>query len=250
MKGNDVKPRPSLKRKTKKRKEQRLSSGHLYNPKTSSGLRLMIQDAEVTRDELVLQDGSVRDGDLVALVGDDDDGASKGDVLSEPNVAVDGDVVGLEDVGDRLEPLLEVGDLLEGVCKDPIEAETRQLGKGKQGEKESKGQRTSELDNGGGLEDPAGVHDERSVLERVQVRGDEEQVRARLDGEETRSGDVDTLGVSEVLDGGSDSGLELDDGLSVVGDLVVDAGGRGDTDPGQDETHEEKGERKVGKERT
>lgn len=106
-------------------------------------------------------------------------------------------MIGLNDVRDRLEPLLEVGDLLE---------------------------RISELHDGSGLEDPIGVHDEGSVLEGVEVRGDEEEIRARLDGEEPRSRDVDSFGVSEVLDGGSDGGLELNDGLAVVGDLVVDAG--------------------------
>jgi hypothetical protein len=44
----------------------------------------------------------------------------------------------------------------------------------------------------------------------------------RSKSEESISGDVDSLCVAEVLDGRADGGLELDDGLSVVGDLVVD----------------------------
>lgn len=176
----------------------------------------------------VLEDRAVRDGDLVALVGDDDDSSTEGlgsenegvggeglagegekrekgkrkarrrgtnDVLPEPNVSVDRNMVRLDDVGDRLKPLLEVGHLLK---------------------------RVSELHNGCGLEDPVGVHDKRAVLERVEVRRDEEQVRARLDGQEPVSGDVDALCVAEVLDSCADGGLELDDGLAVVGDLVVD----------------------------
>ena len=108
-------------------------------------------------------------------------------------------MIRLNNVRNRLEPFLEVGDLLE---------------------------RISKLDDGGGLEDPIGVHDESSVLEGVEIGGDEEEIGAGLDGQEPRSGDVDSFGVSEVLDGGSDGGLELDDGLAVVGDFVVDAGGR------------------------
>lgn len=41
-------------------------------------------------------------------------------------------------------------------------------------------------------------------------------------GQETRSRDVDTVGVLEVLDGGTDGSLELDDSSSVVSDLGVD----------------------------
>lgn len=36
---------------------------------------LMIEDTEVTGDNLILQDGSVRNIDAVAVIGDDDDGA-------------------------------------------------------------------------------------------------------------------------------------------------------------------------------
>lgn len=92
-------------------------------------------------------------------------------------------------------PTLEVGHLLEGISK---------------------------LDDRGGAEQPVGVHDQRAVLERVEIAGDEQQVGTRLDGQESVSGHVDALGVSEVLDGGSDGGLELKDGSAIVGDLVVD----------------------------
>ena len=47
---------------------------------------------------------------------------------------------------------------------------------------------------------------------RVEVGLDEHQIGAGLDGQETTTGNVDTVGVLEVTDGGTDSGLELDDG--------------------------------------
>jgi len=112
------------------------------------------------------------------------------------SLSVDSNVIRLNNVRNRLEPFLEVGDLLE---------------------------RISELDNRRRLEDPLRVHDEGSVLEGVEVGGDEEEIGAGLDGQEPRSRNVDSFGVSEVLDGGSDGGFELDDSLAVVGDLVVDA---------------------------
>ena len=49
------------------------------------------------------------------------------------------------------------------------------------------------------------------MLKGVEVRLDQHQVRAGLDGEETTAGDVDTVCVVEVADGGTDGGLELDD---------------------------------------
>lgn len=75
------------------------------------------------------------------------------------------------------------------------------------------------------------------MLQVVELRLDEEQVRARLDGQESRSWDVDTDGAVEVLDGGTDgcesacrsvissgrlTSLELNNSLAVVRDLVVD----------------------------
>lgn len=120
----------------------------------------------------------------------------------------------LEHLGDGPEALLERGDLLEVVA---------------------------ELDDRRREEHARGVHDEPAVLEEVQVRRDEEQVRARLDGEETATGNVDAVRVAgetgssaiafmkgrdehapEVLDRGADGSLELDDGLAGVRDLVVD----------------------------
>ena len=56
----------------------------------------------------------------------------------------------------------------------------------------------AELDDRSRLEHALRVHRELAVLELVQVRGDEEQVGARLDGQETRSRHVDAVSVLEV----------------------------------------------------
>ena len=66
-----------------------------------------------------------------------------------------------------------------------------------------------ELDNGRRAEQPVLAHVQLTVLERVDVALDEEQVRAALDGQETATRNVDTMGVVEVLDGSTGSSLEL-----------------------------------------
>lgn len=65
-------------------------------------------------------------------------------------------------------------------------------------------------------------HRQDTVFEVVQARLDEQQIRARLYGQESGSGHVDTGGVLEVLDGGTDSGLQLNDSLTGIRHLVVD----------------------------
>lgn len=68
----------------------------------------MVDDAEVTGNELVLQVGSIRNHDLAALVGNQDTSTGQSDTLSDPNISGNRQVVELEDIGDRLESLLEV----------------------------------------------------------------------------------------------------------------------------------------------
>lgn len=51
------------------------------------------------------------------------------------------------------------------------------------------------------------------MLEAVEVGLDQQQVGASLDGKEATTGNVDTVGVLEVADGGTNSSLKLVDGL-------------------------------------
>ena len=91
-------------------------------------------------------------------------------------------MIQLDNLRDLLEPLLELSDLLEVITK---------------------------LDNRCGLEHPLLVDDKLTVLQRVDVTLDEKQVGTTLDGQETATRNVDTMGVVEVLDGGTSSSLEL-----------------------------------------
>lgn len=91
-------------------------------------------------------------------------------------------MVKLDNGGDLLEALLELSDLLEVVAK---------------------------LDDRGGIEHSLLVKHELTVLERVDVGFDQEEIRARLDGQETCTRDVDTVCVAEVLDGSTGGSLEL-----------------------------------------
>src|SRR6185436_7189540 len=93
------------------------------------------------------------------------------------------EVVELDDLGDGGNVLLKVGYLLE------VAAQLNKRGVSKTGR----------------------THLQLAMLDRVQIRLDQHQVRARLDGQEATTRDVDTVGVAEVADGGPEGCLELDD---------------------------------------
>lgn len=78
-----------------------------------------------------------------------DDGTTKGDIAAEVDVASHSQMVELNDLGDLLEPLLELLNLLEVVTK---------------------------LDHRSGLEHPLRVDNELTMLQRVYVTLDEQQV--------------------------------------------------------------------------
>jgi hypothetical protein len=59
------------------------------------------------------------------------------------------------------------------------------------------------------------------MLQRVQVTSDQEQIRAALDWQEAAAGNVDTASSGEVPNGSTNGGLELDNRLTIVGDLGV-----------------------------
>lgn len=77
----------------------------------------MVDDGQVTGYQLGLEDSSIRNLNSVTLVCDDDDRSCELDLLADPDVTVDGQVIELSDVGDRLESFLKVSDLLEGVSE-------------------------------------------------------------------------------------------------------------------------------------
>jgi len=107
----------------------------------------MVDNGHVSGDKLVLEDRSIGQIDPGAFIGNDDDGPAKGDVTPKPDVAGNGKVVQLQDVGNRAEAFLEIRELLEGIPK----LDHRHRGK-----------------------HALRVHHKLSVLERVQVAGDEE----------------------------------------------------------------------------
>ena len=150
---------------------------------------------EVTREQPVLEDAAIRDINALTLVCNDDDSPAQGDVTTEVHISSDGQVVKFQNLGDLLESLLELLDLLKVV---------------------------TELDNGSGLEHAQGVDHELAMLQGVDVTLDEQEIGTALDWQESASRNVDTVSILKVLDGGTSSSLELDDGLAVVVDLGVD----------------------------
>lgn len=145
----------------------------------------MFQDAQGSLHNAVLKDGTRRDVNGAAFRGHNDDSSLELHVAAQVDGTGDGEVVQLDNARDAGDVLLEVRDLLE-------------VG--------------TELDDGDTTE-AVGVHDKLTVLQAVQVRLDQHQVGAGLDGQEAATGNVDTVSVLEVADGSTNGGLQLVDGL-------------------------------------
>lgn len=143
----------------------------------------MLEQTQATLDDHVLQDGSRGHVNGAALGGHDDDGSLEGHATAQIDSTSNGEVVELDDLGDGGDVLGEVGDLLEVAAK---------------------------LDEGS-VTETAGAHLQLAVLDGVQVGLDEHKIRASLDGQETPTRHVNTVGIVEMPDGSTDSGLQLDD---------------------------------------
>lgn len=144
----------------------------------------MVENAQVAADDLVLKGGAGGDVDAVAVIGHDNDRAAERYALAERDIARDCEMVQIHDVRDALEPRQELVDLLKVLV---AKLDERRVGEG------------------------AGrVHDQRAVLNGVQVGLDNEQVRARLDGQEARARDVNAACALEVLDARTHGLFQLD----------------------------------------
>lgn len=161
-----------------------------------------------------------------------DDSSAEHDVAAERDVSSDGQVVHLEQRGNRLESLLELGNLLGTDLDINNELEASKLddaGRDLAGEgsvfftaETHLLEVVAELDDRSRLEHALRVHRELAVLELVQVRGDEEQVGARLDGQETRSRHVDAVSVLEVYTGAEKEVSRQWQALSAMGNRDKD----------------------------
>ena len=123
----------------------------------------MVQDSQISGDDLVLQDGSSWDVNPVPVVGDDDDSPPETDSLPEGDIARHGEMIQLQHVRDGAKPGEEGGDLLEV---------------------------SPELDQGGGREHPLGGHDQTALLECVEVGHHHQQVAGLLHWQEPEEANV------------------------------------------------------------
>ena len=80
----------------------------------------------------------------------------------------------------------------------------------------------AQLDHRGRLEHPVLIDDELTMLERVDIALNQQQVGTALDGQETATRHVDPVCIPEMLDCRARSSLELYDRLPVVVHLGVD----------------------------
>lgn len=67
----------------------------------------------------------------------------------------------------------------------------------------------AQFDNGSRVEHPAGIQDQSSVFQGIDVAFDQEQIGAVLHGKESAARHVDTVRVLEVLDRSSRRSLQL-----------------------------------------
>ena len=152
----------------------------------------MLEQPQRTLNDDVLENGTRRNVDCGAFCRNDDDSSFECNTAAKVDRTGDGQVVKLNNLGDRRNAVLEAGNLLEVAA---------------------------ELDERSRAE-AVGVNHKLAVLQGVQIGLDEHEVGAGLDGQETLPGDIDTVSALEVLDGSTDSGLELEDrnmGLALLG---------------------------------
>mmetsp|Transcript_34103 Transcript_34103/g.57323 ORF Transcript_34103/g.57323 Transcript_34103/m.57323 type:complete len:269 (+) Transcript_34103:106-912(+) len=158
----------------------------------------VIENAQASRDDLVLKEGARGDVDVLVMVGYDDHSSRECDIGSKAHVTRDSEMVELEDVGDVLETTHVIVHSLELLTK------------------------LDERDGGEGTER---VHGEGAVVEGVHVTLHDKEIGGVLDGQEAAARDVDTDALLEELDGSTSGSLELDDrDLAAVlfGDLGVE----------------------------
>ena len=143
----------------------------------------MLQQTQRSLHNNILQDRAWWNIDGAAFRRHNDHGALESDATTQVHTTSNGEVVELEDLGDGGDARLEGGNFLEVVA---------------------------ELDERRWTE-AVGIHHELAVLEGVEIRLDEHEIGAGLDGQEATTRDVDAVGIVEMADGGADGRLELDD---------------------------------------
>ena len=148
-------------------------------------------------------------------IGLTNDSATQRHIATKVYISSNRQMVKLQDLGNLLEPLLELLDLFihfislwftfkkKGAYADLLEVVTQ-------------------FDDGGRLEHALLVDYELAMLERVDVALDEQEIGAALYRQETLARNIDAVGVLEVLDGSTSGGLELDNCVAIVCGLGVD----------------------------
>lgn len=155
----------------------------------------MIENTQTTSNNLVLQDGTRRNVNVFTMVSNDNHSTAKLHLGAKADITGNSQVVQFQDLRNGLETGQKVVDLLEVI---------------------------TQLDKRDVAEHTVRVDHETTVDKRVQVGGNQEQVRSRLDRQEASSGHIDTMGILEMLDGSTDSSFELDDLLALRSSLIVD----------------------------
>lgn len=146
-------------------------------------IQLVLEKPQATLDNNVLKDRPRRHVNGAALVGNDNDGTLKSHVAAKVDGTGDSKMVEFKNPRNAGNTALEVRDLL--VVRAELDKRSRS--------------------------EASRVNGQFTVLQRIEVGLDKNKVGASLDGQEALARNIDTVGILEVPNSGTDSSLELKD---------------------------------------
>lgn len=156
----------------------------------------MVQNAHITRHNLILQNSTGRNVDPVAMIGDDNHGTAQRYATTECHVAGHRQMVELDQIGYVSESGQKLADLAEVVV--------------------------AQFDERRGREHALRRHHQRAAAQLIQVRHDQQQIGGLLDRQESGSWHIDADAALKAFHRRTDSGFQLDDSQTVVHGFVVD----------------------------
>lgn len=155
----------------------------------------MVQDSHVARHDLVFENRAWWNINAVAVVGDDDDGSTQRNSASERHIARHRQMIQLDNIRDVSKTSQELLHFAEMVV--------------------------AKFNEWRGWEHALWRHDQRSVLQTVQIRHHQQQVRRLLHRQKTRTRHVDTDRVLKAFHRRTDGRLQLNHAQSILQSLVV-----------------------------
>ena len=141
-----------------------------------------------------------------------DDCSAKGHIPTKVYITSHRQMIKFQNLGNLLEPLLELLDLQKN-----INISITPILKKKEKRLRYLLEMISQFNNRCSLKHPLLVNNKLTMLQRIYITLDQQQVTATLDWQESFTRDVDAMSVFEMLNSGSGGGFELDDRVTLIG---------------------------------